>query len=64
VFDAIVNKTPLSKKSNILIGGDAPSVYLKRIEAKHGLSSGRLDGTRRTHLIEPQFARDKVRARS
>ena len=57
VFDAIVNKTPLSKKSNILISGDAPSIYLKRIETKHGLSSTRLDDILRTHLIEPQFLR-------
>jgi hypothetical protein len=57
VFDSIVNKTPLSKKSNILIGGDAPSVYLKRIEAKHGLSSDRLDAILRTHLIEPSLLR-------
>lgn len=57
VFDAIVNKTPLSKKSNILISGDAPSIYLKRIEAKHGLSSARLDEILRTHLIEPDFLR-------
>lgn len=57
-FDSIVNKTPLSKKSNILISGDAPSVYLKRIEAKHGLSSNRLDEILRTHLIEPEFLRN------
>jgi hypothetical protein len=57
VFDSIVNKTPLSKKSNILLSGDAPSVYLKRIEAKYGLSSERLDGIIRTHLIEPSFLR-------
>lgn len=57
VYDSIVNKTPLSKRSNILVGGDAPSVYLKRIEAKHGLSSDRLDEILRTHLIEPEFLR-------
>ena len=57
VFDAVVNKTPLSKKSNILISGDAPSVYLKRIETKHGLSPARLDEILRTHLIEPEFLR-------
>lgn len=57
VFDSIVNKTPLSKKSNILLSGDAPSVYLKRIETKHGLSSDRLDAILRTHLIEPSFLR-------
>ena len=58
IFDSIVNKTPLSKKSNILISGDAPSIYLKRIEAKHGLSSNRLDEILRTHLIEPEFLRN------
>lgn len=57
VFDSIVNKTPLSKKSNILLSGDAPSVYLKRIESKHGLSSDRLNAILRTHLIEPSFLR-------
>ena len=57
-FNSIVNKTPLSKKSNILIGGDAPSVYLKRIEDKQGLSSAKLDAILRTHLIDPQFLRN------
>jgi hypothetical protein len=57
IFDSIVNKTPLSKKSNILVSGDAPSVYLKRIEVKQGLTSSRLDDILRTHLIEPDFLR-------
>jgi len=57
VFDSIVNKTPLSKKSNIAVGGDAPSVYLKRIETRHGFTAERLDGILRTHLIEPRFLR-------
>ena len=38
IFDSIVNKTPLFKRSNILIGGDAPSIYLKRIEQAHGIA--------------------------
>jgi hypothetical protein len=57
VYDSIINKTPLSKKSNQMISGDAPSVYLKRIENKQGLSSERLDAILRTHLIEPSFLR-------
>ncbi len=57
VYNAIVNKTPLSKLSNITIGGDAPSVYLKRIEAKQGLSSATLDEILRSHLIEPKYLR-------
>jgi hypothetical protein len=58
IFDSIVNKTPLSKASNIAIGGDAPSVYLKRIEQKQGLSSEALDQILRTHLIEPAHLRN------
>lgn len=57
IFDSVVNKTPLSKKSNILVSGDAPSVYLARIENRHGLTSDRLDSILRTHLIEPSFLR-------
>ncbi|WP_415258276.1 DUF262 domain-containing protein [Thauera phenylacetica] len=56
-FNAIINKTPLSKLSNIAIGGDAPSVYLKRIEAKHGIAASTLDEILRSHLIEPQHLR-------
>jgi hypothetical protein len=48
----------LSRRSNILIGGDAPSAYLKRIEDKQGLSSQKLDAILRTHLIEPQYLRN------
>jgi hypothetical protein len=57
VFNSIVNKTPLSKRSNIAIGGDAPSIYLKRIQDKQGLSQDKLDDILRTHLIEPKFLR-------
>lgn len=57
VFDSIINKTPLSKRSNIIIGGVAPSVYLAKIEKETGVSSDDLDDILRTHLIEPQFLR-------
>jgi hypothetical protein len=57
IFNSIVNKTPLSKRSNILISGDAPSVYLRRIEEKQGLSSAKLDAILRTHLIDPEHLR-------
>ncbi|MFN6016879.1 MAG: DUF262 domain-containing protein [Verrucomicrobiota bacterium] len=57
IFNSIINKSPLSKKSNIMISGDAPSVYLKRIESKCDLSSERLDEILRTHLIEPEYLR-------
>jgi len=55
--DAIVNKSPLSKRSNIQISGDAPSVYLRRIEDEYGISPAWLDDILRTHLIEPAYLR-------
>ena len=57
VFDSVINKTPLSKASNIIVGGVAPSVYLAKIEKKTGISPSALDDVLRTHLIEPEFLR-------
>jgi hypothetical protein len=56
-FNSIVNKTPLSRYSNIVIGGKAPSDYLARVEKSQGIASDRLDEILRSHLIEPSFLR-------
>lgn len=56
-YNSIINKTALSKGTNIAIGGNAPSVYLARIEEKHGLSPDALDDILRSHLIEPATLR-------
>jgi len=56
-FNSVVNKTPLSRRSNILIGGKAPSAYLRQIEGNHGFTSDQLDDVLRTHLIEPALLR-------
>ena len=58
VFNSIINKTPLSKRTNIAIGGSAPSVYLKRIEDKHHIEPKDLDNILRSHLIEPEHLRN------
>ena len=57
-FNSIINKTPLSKRSNIIIGGRAPSDYLRRIEVEQGLTSDSLDQILRTHQIEPEHLRN------
>jgi hypothetical protein len=57
-FNSIINKTPLSKRSNILISGHAPSIYLKRIEEKEGLLPEQVDDILRSHLIEPSLLRN------
>lgn len=58
VYNSIINKTPLSKRSNIIIGGSAPSAYLKRIEADDAhTSAGEMDSILRTHMINPEHLR-------
>lgn len=58
IYDSVINKTPLSKRSNIAVGGVAPSVYLRKIEKKTGITSAELDDILRTHLIEPEHLRN------
>lgn len=57
IFNSIVNKTPLSKQSNLAIGAHAPSVYLKAIEDRQRISSEELDNILQTHLIDPSHLR-------
>lgn len=61
VYDSIINKTPLSYRTNRIIGGDAPSFYLTRLERGNdhtpAIEPARLDGYLRTHLIDPTLLR-------
>jgi hypothetical protein len=49
-WNSIVNKTPLRSRTNRVIGGDAPSKYLKSIEEK--VSASALDAYIETHHID------------
>lgn len=51
--DSVVNKTPLSARTNRTIGGSAPSAYLPRIQNSAGIGEGRMDEILRSHLIDP-----------
>ncbi len=60
-FDSIINKTPLSYKTNRIIGGVAPSEYLAKLEQGNATSppieSTRLEGYLASHLIDPSLLR-------
>jgi hypothetical protein len=60
-FDSIINKTPLSFRTNRIIGGVAPSEYLRKLETGDKqtprIESGNLDAYLRSHLIDPTFLR-------
>ncbi len=57
-FNSIINKTPLSVRTNRMIGGSAPSEYLKKIEADQGLSASQLNAILESHLINPVHLRN------
>lgn len=53
-YDVIVNKTAISARTNRLIGGRAPSAYLKSLRERAGINASRMGAMLRTHLIEPE----------
>lgn len=61
VFDSIINKTPLSFRTNRIIGGVAPSEYLAKLERGNDTAPGihreRLDEFLKSHLIDPALLR-------
>lgn len=56
--DSIINKTPLSSKTNKIIGGNAPSIYLASLENNYNISPGTLDQILTSHLIDTQALRN------
>ena len=61
VYDSIINKTPLSYKTNRIIGGSAPSEYIAKLERGDSstppISPDVLDRYIRSHLIDPLLLR-------
>jgi len=59
VFDSIINKTPLSYRTNRIIGGVAPSEYLAKLQegdaATPAITQEKLDSYLRSHLINPSL---------
>jgi len=61
VFDSIINKTPLSYRTNRIIGGVAPSSYLGKLEAggpeTPAIAPDKLNEYLKSHLIDPSRLR-------
>ncbi|MCL4748125.1 MAG: hypothetical protein KJZ83_22350, partial [Burkholderiaceae bacterium] len=59
LYDSILNKTPLSYRTNRIIGGHAPSIYLAKLEAEGSPPIGRtaLDAFLAEHQMDPALLR-------
>ena len=54
-YDCIINKTPLSGRTNRIVSGDAPSKYLVRLKKHAGVSDADFDSILKSHAVNPDF---------
>jgi len=61
IYDSIINKTPLSYRTNRIIGGEAPSKYLNRLQTGSkrdpAITPNALDDFLRSHCVSPALLR-------
>ena len=62
-YNSIINKTPLSGRTNRIVGGEAPSKYLERVKKHAGVEDEEFETIIRSHAIDPTYLyRDDFRA--
>jgi hypothetical protein len=57
IVDSVVNKTPLTARTNRIIGGVAPSAYLGHLERKHDVPTQTLNDNLSSHFVSAELAR-------
>ncbi len=61
VYDTVINKTPLSYRTNRILGGEAPSKYIGRLQAgtpgTPPIGADVIDGCLHSHCIDPALLR-------
>lgn len=56
-YNSIINKTPLTARTNRVIGGRAPSEYLLRLANSAGVDAAAVDGHLTSHLADADLMR-------
>lgn len=57
-YDCIINKTPLSARTNRIVSGDAPSKYLERLKKHAGVSNDEFITILESHVVNPALMED------
>ena len=57
IATSVVNKTAINARTNRIIGGDAPSRYLARLEDSYQIDPAELDEIVRSHDVDPRALR-------
>jgi hypothetical protein len=56
-WNSVVNKAPLSSRTNRIIGGRAPSAYVASLERNHHIAPAHLDQILASHCVDPPVLR-------
>ncbi len=54
IYNSIINKAPLTAKTNRMIGGRAPSIYLETVKKQNLMNDERLDEILSSHFIKKE----------
>jgi hypothetical protein len=54
-YDCIINKTPLSGRTNRIVSGYAPSKYLERLKKHAGVSDDEFNEILKSHVVNPAY---------
>jgi len=54
-YNSIINKTPLSGRTNRIVSGDAPSKYLARVKSNAGVTDEEFNSILKSHVLEPDY---------
>lgn len=57
-YNCIINKTPLSSRTNRIVSGEAPSKYLVRIQKHAGVEDEEFQEILKSHVLSPEFMYD------
>lgn len=55
IYNCVINKTPLSARTNKIVGGDAPSKYWDRLKKSAKVTDSELSAIIKSHLVEPDY---------
>jgi len=54
-YNCIINKTPLSQRTNRIVSGEAPSRYLARIQRHAGVNDEEFQDILKSHVLSPEL---------
>jgi len=57
-WNSIINKAPLSYRTNRIISGNKPGLYIEKIEKEHRIQKNILNNYLESHLIDPAYIRN------